>query len=786
MSTHEKAAQEDDKPFRCDFPGCTYASKRKSNLKDHKCTHDDARPFKCSFPNCTSAFKRNQNLKDHIQSVHHDERPFECDFPTCTAAFKLNQNLQQHIRSCHQGQTFKRDWPNCDREYTQQQNLTLHKNSFHKGLRPFKCEFPECTAKPFTTRAHLRVHIKSAHEDKPFICPDCGKGYPEQRALDQHWQIQHAENPLRFQCKICKELFKSPAGRRRHERRHTHYTCPIYYYDKSFETAEEALAHAEDPYHGSEEFFYACQLPNCHMTVVGKVLREGDLKLHWQAHLDNGHVSPNDILEYNRAKVPRFSRIPLFEAIFKHRRPVDAAVTDSGDIIMADHDDIRDQAVENHGDEEENDFMDDDDDYMGDDDAFMGGGDSHVEDDIDYMDISEDYVEDNADCTDDDNDYMDGNDICTDGLGETDCRKVDVRKMNEELWGMDCRWFIHEQCPEQVTIDLDTALLRKFQGTTVPTLRLETRCVQCRANYRIRRINETYKRLRRPQIDYPLHRQQLVEAASKAWQLYHTEYETRVTRPVIEIRRNIERQQIYREVVVIDCEWTRTDHTLQEVAIIDRATKEVLINTLITHSKATNATRPLEGTEAYLPNVKWLEERKAEILFSKANKSNLMDVNQIAQALRKVGITPKTVFVAWGSNKYDLTILRNFLEHGGHSGILPGNDNCIPMVHYFRRNLPRSFRFRLQVVFEVLYPGHRLIGYNHRALPDCQQTMLVLSAFEQLRKSPEKRRDRWRVEALQDLYKSVGAQQDTSASVKRKGSFEGPSESKRARLSSSP
>lgn len=202
----------------------------------------------------------------------------------------------------------------------------------------------------------------------------------------------------------------------------------------------------------------------------------------------------------------------------------------------------------------------------------------------------------------------------------------------------------------------------------------------------------------------------------------------------------------------------------------------------------------------YHPRVEWLSRRHEEKLYSEANESSQMDVSEVAQVLQEVGITPKTVFIAWHNNRYDLRLFRNFLEEGGYKGILPGDDNCIPMVPYFRRNIPKELSLSLPIIFEALYPGHKLIGHNHRALPDCQQTMLVLDAFEQLCKPPEKQELGWRIETLQDLYTPVDsqqteqqieqqdAQQVASVSFKRKASLTGqsiggPSRPKRARLS---
>lgn len=57
------------------------------------------------------------------------------------------------------------------------------------------------------------------------------------------------------------------------------------------------------------------------------------------------------------------------------------------------------------------------------------------------------------------------------------------------------------------------------------------------------------------------------------------------------------------------------------------------------------------------------------------------------------------------------------------------------MLRRFKKNLPRLpdkqiFSTRLEVLFPLLYPGHGLVGLNHRAAVDAQQLRLVTMAFE--------------------------------------------------------
>jgi hypothetical protein len=63
-------------------------------------------------------------------------------------------------------------------------------------------------------------------------------------------------------------------------------------------------------------------------------------------------------------------------------------------------------------------------------------------------------------------------------------------------------------------------------------------------------------------------------------------------------------------------------------------------------------------------------------------------------------------------------------------GLLPNDNQCIPLCQTFRQNLPRiklgkQFPVRLEIISPVFHPGHKLVGTNHQALADCQQTRYV-------------------------------------------------------------
>jgi len=61
------------------------------------------------------------------------------------------------------------------------------------------------------------------------------------------------------------------------------------------------------------------------------------------------------------------------------------------------------------------------------------------------------------------------------------------------------------------------------------------------------------------------------------------------------------------------------------------------------------------------------------------------------------------------------------------------------MIPEYRKNLPKKFTAKLEILFPLLFSGHDLVGKNHRALADALQLRLVVMLFEELCKPPNQR-----------------------------------------------
>ncbi|KAK0560538.1 hypothetical protein OC861_006236, partial [Tilletia horrida] len=131
-------------PFKCDEPGCNFASATSGGLNKHKKTHDVNRPkpFKCDEPGCDFAAATSDGLRKH-KKTHDPNRPkpFTCDEPGCDYASARSGDLERHQKThdSNRPKPFTCDEPGCDFAAGTSDGLRKHKKT-HDSNRP----------KPFT------------------------------------------------------------------------------------------------------------------------------------------------------------------------------------------------------------------------------------------------------------------------------------------------------------------------------------------------------------------------------------------------------------------------------------------------------------------------------------------------------------------------------------------------------------------------------------------------------------------------------------------------------------
>lgn len=559
---------------------------------------------------------------------------------------------------------------------------------------------------------------------------------------------------------------------------HTHpILCPCRGCSTRFMTAKDALQHAEDPNHSVRPLFL-CPLSICQSAVAGRRFPKCEMDRHRAMHVRLGHIGINDEYVPKQAKpLPFSSGLSLFSLIIQSN----GLEILNKESLVARPDDNGDSDVEDA------DF----DDADPDDANFEHASNANERDEEEQDEGTPEFQEELE-------------------LGSSGTKafskehRLQILKQNTAKWsgekhhkvrlttlGFTCvgptsssSCLTFERCPEEVTIDLDTARLFLKEKQGVIRLRLNCRCVICHFNYRVTQFlrkaglefqakntictfedcdrasfnrsgrcpQHLFNSLRKAHqkkttLDLRLLQQKFNSAAQKTWS-FPPRYNT-VCHRMEEI---CQEQRPGSDLVIMDTEFSPTSTQLWELAIIERVSGKTLINTTIEHKDGLN-----HNMNGEFPFMTWMSRSKAAAVYSSSRISGIsrFNVHEVASKLQQAGITPDTIFLVWHTSRADLSILRQFLESAGYFNILPSDENCIPFIHLLRTNLSEGssrlnrFPLTLEVLFPTIYPRHSLIGLNHQALVDCQQTRLVCIAFDELCRPVEERGKEWQPDAME-------------------------------------
>ncbi|KAF3691760.1 Zinc finger protein 226 [Channa argus] len=135
--------------------------------------------YKCS--ECGKTFRHRSVLELHMR-IHSKDKPYQCK--ECGKGFRFSSYLQQHL-------------------------------IIHTGKKPYKC--PDC-GKDFAFLQNMKTHQK-LHQEKPFRCTSCRKGYSDETQLQHHMLSHNGDKP--HKCDMCEKSFGLAYLLRDHMNTHT-------------------------------------------------------------------------------------------------------------------------------------------------------------------------------------------------------------------------------------------------------------------------------------------------------------------------------------------------------------------------------------------------------------------------------------------------------------------------------------------------------------------------------------------------------------------------------------
>uniref|UniRef100_A0A803VQX7 C2H2-type domain-containing protein n=1 Tax=Ficedula albicollis TaxID=59894 RepID=A0A803VQX7_FICAL len=188
----------------------------------HQRTHTDEKPFRC--PDCGKGFRQNSNLTKH-RRIHTRLREGLQTLPLPRLREGLQTKFQPHQTPAHPhlGEAL-RVW------------------GVWEEIQPEGPTSVGCVRGGFRTKA-LSFCTSARTQEKPFCCPNCGKGFRQNSTLTKHRRIHTGEKP--HECEECGKSFSRSSILTKHQRRiHTGerpYECSKY--GKRFKTSSDLVKH---------------------------------------------------------------------------------------------------------------------------------------------------------------------------------------------------------------------------------------------------------------------------------------------------------------------------------------------------------------------------------------------------------------------------------------------------------------------------------------------------------------------------------------------------------------
>ncbi|XP_054278351.1 protein suppressor of hairy wing-like [Macrosteles quadrilineatus] len=267
-------------PLNCPIDDCNYSTMKGPVMKVHILQHYKIRPFKCNYPGCTWAFYTNFRLKRH-QGIHSrgpKKKEFQCPVGGCGRRFTTAYNVNTHMKLHERPIMVTCQINGCDRAFQTRRGYEKHLKDHGIQYAPYVCSIEGCGKKYFTINSlnsHLRIH---QHPEEELKCSYCEKRFEQPCRLKAHMNTHLGFKPYVCDFENCPWAFTTSSKLRRHQRKHTQtrkHICKVC--NKSFLRSE----HLKD--HSLKHFVkrsFLCSIRDCGMMFSNKSTMYAHLKKH--------------------------------------------------------------------------------------------------------------------------------------------------------------------------------------------------------------------------------------------------------------------------------------------------------------------------------------------------------------------------------------------------------------------------------------------------------------------------------------------------------------------------
>ncbi|GAB0087002.1 transcription factor IIIA [Sergentomyia squamirostris] len=153
--------------------------------------------YKCSWGNCEQGFNR-ENAFDRHLFTHTGIKTHKCSIGGCEKSYIIVDHLRRHVKITHETLSAEQipcQEASCSMVFTTRSNMIKHLRRKHENPRKFSCA--DCS-EVFRRKDQLRRHRVKHTGQFPHVCETCGKGFLNLKSFRSHGVVHR-----RLKCQQC-------------------------------------------------------------------------------------------------------------------------------------------------------------------------------------------------------------------------------------------------------------------------------------------------------------------------------------------------------------------------------------------------------------------------------------------------------------------------------------------------------------------------------------------------------------------------------------------------------